>query len=94
MTPDKFGNVYLVDRDTGLDHGPCTVAVAKEILAQENNLATDGGHRYVDKDEWDGKVAGEPVKETPKTEQVEAPKPEPVKETPKTEQVDKAKGLG
>lgn len=72
MTPDKLtGYVFLVDRDTGLDHGPCTVLGAREILAQANNLAVDGGHRYADKDDWDDEVASVPA---PK-QTVPVPKP-------------------
>lgn len=80
MTPDKLtGFVFLVDRDTGLDHGPCTVQGAREILAQDNNLAVDGGHRYIDKDDWDGEVAAPaaPKQAKPAKEPAEPPKTVP-----------------
>lgn len=82
MTPDKLtGYVFLVDRDTGEDHGPCTVQGAREILAQDNNLAVDGKHRYADKDDWDGEVASaapSPKQAKPVEKPAEPPKPVPV----------------
>ena len=56
---DPAGNVALVNRETGEDH-VCILHIAREILAVASK-AKDGGPLYVDKDEWDGKLARDPL---------------------------------
>lgn len=51
MEVDKFGNVRLIDRDTGKPH-VCCAASAREILAMATPSA-DGDPRYVLEANWD-----------------------------------------
>lgn len=60
---DPQGNVALVNRETGEDH-ICILHIAREILAA-GSKARDGDPLYVDKDEWDGKLAAKPEKLAP-----------------------------